>query len=135
MLQEYEVLSLVDFNGFAHKRNKMPKHLFSKSKAKKSHSLEWLFLCVWSGKRDDQTHFISLKRLLFSLKKRRLDGLILYRFAAAGNSSRQPCLRRVSVRSERAVRGHRQRILKKSLGMKKCGGRPAKAKRTPRIRL
>ena len=65
MLQEYEVLSLVDFNGFAHKRKKMPKHLFSQSKAKKNHSLEWLFLCVWSGKRDEAPHSISLKILIF----------------------------------------------------------------------
>lgn len=36
MLQEYEVLSLLNFNSFVHKRKKMPKHLFSKSQAKKA---------------------------------------------------------------------------------------------------
>lgn len=42
-------------------KKKTPKRLFRKSQAKKSHSLEWLFLCVWSGKRDSNLVSYPLK--------------------------------------------------------------------------
>jgi hypothetical protein len=37
------------FSGFAQKRKKTPKRLLPISQAKKSHSIEWLFLNAWSG--------------------------------------------------------------------------------------
>ncbi len=51
-------------------QKKTPKRLLPKSQAKKSHSLEWLFLCVWSGKRDVHWVFCFLI----------LNGFILFRW-------------------------------------------------------